>query len=249
MYSIPDLNGDGTLDVVCSSHGGTPSVSVLFNTGRQLFHTFENQLNYSQSMILTADLNADGWPDYVSTSRTSAGGVYFGLNLGIAATQGAGAGQTNLSRLFETDVFLPLPTLFALDTCDVNQDNYTDFVVRTGSGFSYLLNLRNNTFQHFEVLSEGAQNLGKVRCYDMDGDSYPDIIGCGDGRVWWFQNNGGHNFTAGLIETGSRFSCPSHTFADLDNDLRPGTCDPIDVSTEDNCRSLALTLLRAFLQI
>ena len=262
MYSISDLNGDGTRDVVCSSEGGSASASVLLNTGRQLFHTIYSPLTYySPKMIFTADLNADGWPDYYVLSSSDdpeiMQGLYFGLNLRTPATQGAGAGQTdgkaNLSRLFETGVFLPLSTLFALDTCDVNQDNYTDFVGTTSSGFFYLRNMRNNTFQQFELQHHNSTSM--VSCYDMDGDSYPDIVGYGgrDSSLWWFRNNGGHNFTAHPISDNLPIYT-SQAVADLNNDLRPGRCDQIDISTylggQLSFRRLALTLLlRAFLQI
>ena len=161
---MPDVNGDGKLDVVGTSlfFGG---VWVYLGNGDGTFPSFPQQTDglYSASGFGLADFNGDGKVDVLLGHSDPSGNAFLMLGKGDgtfqAATMLGGAGGST----------------HGIAIADVNGDGLVDAVVSAESdrGYSFISN-GDGTFR--PAMQFLSRPLGKLAVADLDGDGKADLV-------------------------------------------------------------------------
>jgi hypothetical protein len=157
---LADFNGDGLLDMISQSFGGSNGIQAYRNHGDGTWsHAFGmsgGSVNYT---IETGDFNADGYIDFAGTR--SAGSIYLSDgNFGFTLRQ---AGITD--------------GIYAVDVGDFDGDGRDDLIIdHGGAGVkAWRLSPDNETWVSY---SSGlpAYNAEQVQFGDLNGDGALDVI-------------------------------------------------------------------------
>ncbi len=201
---LADVDGDGSLDLLCDSASDTSESLYLNNgTGEFTLHGYVSTVNFARSTSF-CDMNGDGTPDLVRAS--SALGVEVRLN----------DGHGNLSTAFSTAV-----SSDAICTADVDGDGDADIIAQDGARIRTLLNQGDG--RQFTFDSEFGNSFAhELQACDIDDDGDQDILVAGSGvaePVW--MNDGQGNFTDSgpLVPGSSRTVAVGDVDADGDRDL------------------------------
>ncbi|CAF4016179.1 unnamed protein product [Adineta steineri] len=163
-----DFNNDKKLDIAVIDSGTDRVLTLLkYDTG-----SFQNQITFSTgtnsapAAVAVADLNNDGWLDFVSGNSGSGNvGVFLGLSNGTFSN------QTAYSTGFKS---LPI----AITIVDLNNDSYLDMVVANawGDNVGIFLGYGNGVFTNQTTFDTG-HNSGPcgVIVADFNNDSQLDI--------------------------------------------------------------------------
>jgi hypothetical protein len=185
--SAADLDGDGDMDVLSASLGGTGSVDWYENNGSEVF----TKRNISAALanarsVSAADVDGDGDLDVVA-----------GGDAAIVWYENSGT-QTFTARPI-TGTGVAGRTVVA---ADVDADGDLDFVAAGGSRISWYPNNGSQTFTQ-TPLPDAATNASGVSVADIDRDGDLDVAytSLTLNKVGWYQNNGSQVFTNKSVDT------------------------------------------------
>lgn len=158
--SAVDLNGDGRVDLVTSSSGGTGNISVLFGNGDGTFQAFQTYMaGFIIPNLAVADFNGDGNPDVAAANGSE-----------IAVLLASGKGVFNTPKTYPAGI---APTTVIAG--DVNGDGITDLITTTQGDFNVLLGNADGTYQAPVLYnSRGLNAVGAVMA-DFTGDGVRDL--------------------------------------------------------------------------
>jgi hypothetical protein len=201
-----DLNQDGYPDYLTCSRDGT-LLTFLNSAGKLLspFRTPGASAHYIPLRLDTADLDGDGIPDLVLPSPS-----------GVAVMFGNGDGTLTVEESVAAGTATRL-----LGTADVDRDGNADLVLRTTSGqIAMLPSNGDGTFRPAVTSTTTWPSYdAPVFLVDVNGDGYPDLIGCDDQTVY-VQLGGPGGFGARKVSvTGNRPSVAA--VADVNRDGKP----------------------------
>jgi hypothetical protein len=177
-----DVNGDGNLDLIVT--GADPnshnwSYSVLLGNGDGSFQSptlYQQNVQAVPSMIVIADFNNDGKPDFALPVGNS-----------VAVLLGNGDGTFGTPTLFfdgEAD---------SIVSADFNGDGKLDIAAGGASGLAILLGNGSGTFQ--PAAFPYTTGLDVVATADLNGDGKADIVANGNG-IQILLGNGDGTFNA-----------------------------------------------------
>jgi hypothetical protein len=177
--AIADVNNDGRNDILSPSFHDVDGaqVNVYRNQGNGTFNPVTVQMNPQSGPadIKCADLNNDGWMDFVMASATGRTGDGFEVapnngGGGFAFSYKSPAGQNTVAVMLG----------------DVTNDGLVD--VLTADSYSMQITVHRNQGQAiypFPVLSDlaGSQIAGSVDAADINGDGLKDVVISASGRA------------------------------------------------------------------
>lgn len=184
---VGDINGDGTPDILSTSHADR-KVAWYNNTNglgdfSQPQQLISNTTNGTRNAYLR-DMDGDGDLDALYTYFLDENVDVF--NIRWRANNGNGVFTT------ETTIFSGAVDLFRIVPCDIDNDNDIDIV--TVLNTTTLLLLKNNgngTFAPQQVFTFPVGNLGYIIVEDVDGDGDLDVISSGSNKFAWYENTNG----------------------------------------------------------
>ena len=182
LGAIADVNGDGNLDLIVT--GADPnshnwSYSVLLGNGDGSFQSptlYQQNVQAVPSMIVIADFNNDGKPDFALPVGNS-----------VAVLLGNGDGTFGTLTLFfdgEAD---------SIVSADFNGDGKLDIAAGGASGLAILLGNGSGTFQ--PAAFPYTTGLDVVATADLNGDGKADIVANSNG-IQILLGNGDGTFNA-----------------------------------------------------
>ena len=157
---LADFDGDGLLDMISQSFGGSNGIHGYRNNGDG---TWTHALGLSGGSVSytleTGDFNADGYLDFVGTRST--GSVYLGDGeFGFSLHQSGITGS-----------------IYAVDVGDFDSDGRDDLLIDHGSAGvkAWRLSPDGETWESF---SSGlpTYNAEQVQFGDLDGDTHLDVV-------------------------------------------------------------------------
>lgn len=184
---VGDINGDGTPDILSTSHGDR-KVAWYNNTNglgdfSQPQQLISNTVNGTRNAYLR-DMDGDGDLDALYTYYLDENVDVF--NIRWRANNGSGVFTT------ETTIFSGAVDLFRIVPCDIDNDNDTDIVAVLNTTTLLLLkNNGNGTFAPQQLFTFPVGNLGYIVVEDVDGDGDLDVISSGTNKFAWYENTNG----------------------------------------------------------
>jgi len=198
-FVLADFNGDGKMDLACSSWVG-PFIYLANGDG-----TFQPPLNvptpnYPVAESLAAgDFNGDGKPDLAIVISNSAG-THEAVQ--ILLGQGNGAFTTGAAIPLDSAALLQKGIYFAgatyLATGDFNHDGKTDVAAGNGQTVAVLLGNGDGTFQSPVYYDCGHVFIEAIEVGDFNGDGNPDLLVSTYAGISVFLGNGDGTFQAHL---------------------------------------------------
>ncbi len=180
--ALADFDGDGLLDVVSQSFGGSNGLRVYANHGDGTWSPAWSATGGSVGYTLEAcDVNADGHLDIVSTRAGT--NVYLGDGAFGFALATAG---------------LPAGTIRGIHTGDVDHDGDRDLVFAYGSSGVRCYRFDRVTSSWSDA-SSGLPTSGTwylTQLGDLDGDGYEDVVAYRDPTGTVYLGDGGTSWTA-----------------------------------------------------
>jgi len=158
--ALADFDGDGWLDLVSQSFGGSNGIQVYRNHGDGTWsHAYGLPGGSVYYTIETGDFNADGYLDFAGTRST--GSVFLGDG-GFGFT----LHQTGIAGSFQ-----------AVDVGDFDGDGRDDLLIDQGSAGVKAWRLSSLT-ETWEEFSSGlpTTNVEQVQFGDLDGDGNLDVV-------------------------------------------------------------------------
>jgi len=157
---LADFDGDGLLDMISQSFGGSNGIHGYRNNGDGTWSHALGLGGGSVSYTLeTGDFNADGYVDFVGTRST--GSVYLG------------DGEFGFS-LHQNGI---MGSIYAVDVGDFDGDGRDDLLIDHGSSGvkAWRLSLDSEIWESF---SSGlpTYNAEQVQFGDLDGDTHLDVV-------------------------------------------------------------------------
>jgi hypothetical protein len=192
--ALGDVNSDGRRDLVASSADGRlwyyantntcqpfSRSSIIGSGGWQNFNNIE-----------LGDVNADGLDDLIATSPGGQLWYYQNNGSAIPFTTPVVIGASGWQNF--THVIVG----------DVNGDGKADLIATSGDGrlWYYQNNGSATPFVTPAIIGAGGwQNFNHITTGDVNGDGKADLIATsGDGRLWYYQNNGSASpFTSAAV--------------------------------------------------
>jgi hypothetical protein len=192
--AVGDFNGDGRLDIAAAGYN---SVTVVFNTGGQVFFTAGPTYNVAAfsalapSQVAVGDFNGDGRPDLAVTA-------YYNSTVSVLLNKGDGTGTFGAEHLYAVGGF---PTALAVG--DFNGDGKPDLAVTvvtasgttTSYGVSVLQNLGDGTGAFAAARTYAVGGGLSVAVGDFNHDGKLDIVTTG-AEMDVLLNNGDGTFGA-----------------------------------------------------
>ncbi|MEV7509155.1 FG-GAP-like repeat-containing protein [Streptomyces sp. NPDC091201] len=197
------------------------SYAVLHPRGVLVLYTSSGQSLWTSGSQSRPDYNGDGYTDVAARDANGDLWVYPGTG---------GTGTNTLgSRYFVGNGFWR-DYWANLYSTDLNNDGYTDIVVRTSTGDLYLIpgatRAGGEPFGNRVLLGVGLDMYADLGFGDLNGDGRTDLIARGsDGNLWAYPHNGG----SGTQSFGARVflgdgwwtdGWNNIRFADLNNDQK-----------------------------
>lgn len=200
-----DMNGDGYLDVVCSSLGNS-TIAWFENDGQQQFSRHVVSTSASRvSNIFVADLDGDDDPDIVSTTKGDNAVAWY-QNDGLAFTK----------HVITTSVSAPC----SVSVADLDRDGDLDVIVASFSDntVSWYANDGSEIFTK-RIIATNAGGVRGMFVADLDGDGDQDIVASclNSNKIAWYENDGGGTFTDHNINSVAP-QASAVSVADMDGD-------------------------------
>jgi hypothetical protein len=216
---LEDFNCDGLLDIVSQSFGCCNGLHLYENHGDGNWSPVWSLTGGNVEAILeTGDINADGYPDFVSTRP---GSIIF-----------LGDGTFNFTI---NDSGLPTSDIDSIDCGDMNNDGRDDIVISYSSSgvYCYVYDEGNDTWISY---SNGLPTTGQyplTQFGDIDGNGTLDIVAYEEPTGYVYLGDGNGNW----INDGS-FTMPSpggssamRVDGDIDHDGREDIIIQADAGT------------------
>jgi hypothetical protein len=204
-FDVADIDGDSDLDILVSEQN---SIEIYYNDGNENFAPTYINANSLSSNIIAGDFDADGYVDFISTSRGQNGPIRFWkniLNIGFQPST-----ITNV-EITTGDILVN----------DIDNDGDLDLVMSVSSGFwtgnhvLCFLNDGNANFTEHTINYTLSNEHLQILDYDNDGDK--DLaVTRGNCCVVLFDNDGNLNFTSTELTNDSDLE--SMHIVDFDND-------------------------------
>ncbi|MCD4726763.1 MAG: VCBS repeat-containing protein, partial [Pirellulales bacterium] len=206
--ALADFDCNGLLDLVSQSFGGGNGLRLYENHGDGTWSQAWSMTGGSVGSTLEAsDINADGYPDILSTrsgTNVYLGDGAFGFTLGMAG--------------------LPSGTIRGIDRGDINNDGCEDIVFAFGSAGLRCYAYRKATNSWISA-SNGLPTSVSIylsQLGDLDGDGFLDITAYADPKGYVFLGDGAGNW---VFDTSWTMPSPGHASAlrvngDIDHDGR-----------------------------
>lgn len=217
-----DVDGDGNIDVLGSS--SDDKVVWFKNLGEGDFGEVNNNHQFITAAANTdsprglhvADLNGDGYPDVISTSRWDDKIAWY-ENLGDGDFGDINTNQNIIS----TDALRPQ----AVYAADIDDDGDLDVI--SASAMDNKIAWYENTdgegtFGPQQIITTNALGARSVAVGDLDGDNDLDVVSASqdDNKIAWYENiDGLGNFGTEQILTTDALGTRSVIITDFDNDL------------------------------
>ncbi|CAF0913691.1 unnamed protein product [Adineta steineri] len=212
--TIGDFNNDKKLDIAIVDSGTNRVLTLLkYDTGSFRFQsTFSTGTDSAPSAVAVADLNNDGWLDFVSANSDNVG-IFLGLSNDIFSN------QTTYSTGIKS-------LTIAVTIADLNNDSYLDIVVSNlhTDNVGIFLGYGNGTFTNQTTFDTGYHS-GPIAVVvaDFNNDSRLDIAVAlqFSGGMGVFLGHGNGTFSSVVIYLiDSNAGSSSIATGDLNNDNR-----------------------------
>ena len=180
--ALADFDCNGRLDIVSQSFGGSNGLRLYENHGdgswSQAWALTGNNVRYT---IETCDINADGYPDFVTT-RTGSTVLIGDGDFGFTVNHNG----------------LPSGTIMAIDTGDINNDGCNDVVFTIGSSgiYCYVFDKYNDKWVSASNGLPSAGNYYMIQSGDLNSDGFLDIVAYSDPTGHVFIGDGNGNWVA-----------------------------------------------------
>jgi len=193
-------------------------------SGAELFelisHVIDRNNLEPQIYPQAADLDDDGDPDVIAVEQDWDEGTRI---VWYENTDDAFSAETVIDE-FPWDGFYPLPYFgTSVQVVDLDLDNDPDLLAVTeGYRLAWYENEGGGEFsteQRIDIAFEPEHDDALiVQAADLDGDGDPDVVGAGPLAIWWWENEGGGEFSQKrVIRTDTETYVSVHA-ADLDGD-------------------------------
>ncbi|MEM6719226.1 MAG: T9SS type A sorting domain-containing protein [Bacteroidota bacterium] len=204
-FDVADIDGDSDLDILVSEQN---SIEIYYNDGSENFTPTYINANSLSSNIIAGDFDADGYVDFITTSRGQNGPIRFWkniLNIGFQPST-----VTNV-EITAGDILVN----------DIDNDGDLDLVMSVSSGFwtgNHILCFLNDGNANFtERTINYTQSNEHLQILDYDNDGNKDlVVKQGNCCLVLFTNDGNLNFTA--TELTNDADLESMRIVDFDND-------------------------------
>ncbi|MEZ4880766.1 MAG: T9SS type A sorting domain-containing protein [Flavobacteriaceae bacterium] len=213
VYSV-DIDGDGSLDVLCAISGENKIAWYKNDDGLGNFATQRIITSSLQetTTVIAADIDGDNDMDVIATSKVLDRIVWF-ENLDGLGTFGT---QSLITSAADGAIGLYAADLDSDGDMDVLSASYLDNKIAWYENTDGL-----GTFGPQQVLTNGALSTRDVYAADLDGDGDMDVIAAStaDDRVIWFENlDGLGNFGPEKIINNDANGVIAVRAADIDGD-------------------------------
>ncbi len=208
ILSSEDMDNDGDIDIISRTGFDVQSID---NIGYNFF-TVRGGIgsgSYSNAMKIV-DLDNDGLHDILYGAVNE---IYWVKNLG---------GGVYSSPRDVTPGWYSRLNPSRIRTADIDNDGDQDIIY--GSDDYKVIwheNYGSGTFSFAKIIHQGSGAgitlVEDIAVKDFDGDGDIDIVAVYDGKLGWFENLGGSNFSSENI-INSNFSCERIELEDIDND-------------------------------
>ena len=207
-----DLDGDGDADVLFGSRFDR-KIAWLENFGDRTFSAQRvvNDVGLGHASVRAADLDGDGDADVLSAS-------YAG-DESIVWYENRGGGDFSTQRIVARS-----GDPFTASAVDFDFDGDPDLLSASFSGIAWHENLGGGSFSAQRMITTevdfGDAHAESVHSADLDGDGDPDVLSASgrDGKIAWYENEGGGAFSAQRVITGNAGWALSVHTADMDGD-------------------------------
>ena len=179
--AFSDVDRDGDADLLLGKQAGfetADQISLLLNDGTGNFTkapatsvdpVFTDNFS-SVIRIFPADLNLDGWPDFIATGANSSGSSpQVDEDTRLQLNQRNGTFKDPGTRWDR------LPGTHVVDVADLNDDGWPDFFVQAPNG-ALMFNRGNANFVNRTYLFPTGFELFRSTSSDLDGDHDLDIV-------------------------------------------------------------------------
>ncbi|MDA0773135.1 MAG: VCBS repeat-containing protein [Cyanobacteria bacterium] len=210
-----DYDGDGDIDIAVAE-ASLDKIVWYENDGSEGFATAHNvKTSYSDPMMLvTYDVNQDGYLDLVSSQDPTASGdnddviVFVNNGDGSVWTEYLVVGTVNSCK--------------AIDLADIDNDGDIDVVVADSQddNVMWYKNDGSEGFTEQTVITAFDAAIG-VQLGDINSDGEMDVSVSSQGTsqdIIWYENDGSENFSANAHTIDSTYSGQYHDLVDLDGD-------------------------------
>jgi len=159
-----DINGDGSMDLICSLTNGV--LVVLTNNGSGVYGSNDIYvIGRGAINVVAADVNGDGYPDLITANYNSVNNG----TLTVLTNNGSGVFGSN------TTLTVGFGGRFVA-AADINGDGHVDLISANfnGNSLTVLTNSGSGNFAVSETLSVSTPM--SVAVADVNGDGLPDLI-------------------------------------------------------------------------
>jgi hypothetical protein len=210
--AAPDMNGDGSADLVCTRTSGAPGEGSVFvrlgMAGGTLAPPTEYIAGGDAGEFVVADVNGDSAPDMVAADGQN-------KNLFVMLNRGNGTLDAPVTYATETEGLLHV----ALG--DLNGDGKPDIVCASNPGSSVQVRLNNGSGAFGAAVSYPAVAANGLVVGDLSGDGKADVVVSGGADVQLLLNAGTGDGTltaATSLPTGLDVAPDALALGDLDRD-------------------------------